>query len=109
MLKEKEALAQKEADDIAYEAERVRIHEMRLRGELPEEEEEKPAPKKEEKKKEDEICDIPKSKNNFVDQISKDALLGDGIENDTDYEDAIIEFTSASFGEANGIIRDFKL
>ena len=73
-----------------------------------EDEEEKPKPKKE-KKAEDEVCDIPKSKNNFVDQISKDAVLGDGIENDTDYEDAIIEFTSSSFGEANGIIRDFKL
>ena len=40
MLKEKEAAAQAEADAIAYEAERLRIHEARLRGELPPEDEE---------------------------------------------------------------------
>ena len=62
---------------------------------------------KEEKKKPtlDEVFEeIPKSKHVFVDVFSGDALLGDAVQHELEYEDAIMEFVSSTLGQTNGIL-----
>ena len=53
----------------------------------------------EEKIEELEWTEPPKSKNNFIDCISTDKIIGDGITHDLGHNDAIMEFTCSTKAE----------